>query len=45
MAVCETVTIKTENGDVDINKSDYDPKTHKLAGESTSSKTKKKAKG
>lgn len=32
--VCETVTIQTENGPVDINKSDYDEKVHNLAGES-----------
>lgn len=31
--VCEIVTIETENGKVDINKSDYDPKIHTLAGE------------
>lgn len=31
---CETVTIETENGPVDINKSDYDENIHNLAGES-----------
>lgn len=30
---CETVVIETENGEVVINKSDYDPKIHTLAGE------------
>lgn len=28
--VCETVTIKTPNGPVDINATDYNPKVHKL---------------
>lgn len=28
---CETVTIKTSNGLVDINKTDYDAKIHTLA--------------
>ena len=27
--ICETVTIETENGPVEINKSDYDEKIHK----------------
>lgn len=40
MSVCETVIIETENGEVTINKSDFDPKVHKLAGEK---KAKKKA--
>jgi len=30
---CETVTIITKNGPVDINKADYDPKTMTLAGQ------------
>ncbi len=28
---CPTVTIQTKQGPVTINKSDYDPKAHKLA--------------
>ena len=28
---CETVTITTKNGPVDINKADFDPAVHKLA--------------
>ena len=42
MEACETVTIQTENGPVDINKSDYDPKIHKLAGEAKKESGKKK---
>jgi len=30
---CETVTIKTENGPVVINKSDFDQKSHTLHGD------------
>ena len=33
MAACETVKIQTENGEVLINKSDFNPKEHKLAGD------------
>jgi hypothetical protein len=28
--ICEIVTIKTKNGPVDINKSDFDEKKHKI---------------
>jgi len=30
---CETVTIETENGQVTINKSDFDPDKHIISGE------------
>lgn len=30
MPACETVTIQTDNGPVEINKADFDPKTQKL---------------
>ena len=39
---CETVVIKTENGKVIINKSDYDPKIHTLVGEEPKKAIKKK---
>ncbi len=28
---CETVVIQTKNGPVEINKSDFNPKKHKIA--------------
>ena len=37
---CEVVTIETENGPVEINKSDFDGKIHKLAGEKSAPKPK-----
>lgn len=40
---CETVVIETENGPVVINKSDFDPKSHKLAGQKDDVKSSKKA--
>lgn len=40
MAACETVKIIREGGEVVINKSDYDPKEHKLAGEKKAKKKK-----
>lgn len=40
---CETVTIKTDNGDVVINKSDYDAKKHTLAGAKPAKKAEPKA--
>ena len=40
----ETVTIKTENGDVVINKSDYDEKQHILANGDAPKRKRKAAK-
>ena len=40
----ETVTIKTENGPVVINKDDFDPKEHELFGAKPKAKRKPRAK-
>jgi len=40
---CDTVTIKTDKGDVVINKSDYDAKKHTLAGAKPAKKAEPKA--
>lgn len=44
MGTCETVKIKTENGPVIINKSDYDPKKHEIIKDKEDKKESKKAK-
>ena len=41
---CEVVTIETENGDVEINKSDFDEKKHTLAGQKKEAKKEDKPK-
>jgi len=41
METCETVTIQTKDGLAVINKSDFDPKTMKLAGKKPAAKGKK----
>lgn len=43
MSKVETVEIQTDNGKVTINKSDFDSKIHKLAGEEKQAKKKSKA--
>lgn len=40
--ICETVVIETKNGEVIINKSDYDSKIHTLAGQKKEAKPKPK---